>query len=84
MPPDIGRYGSQPAGWRREMKTLNVGRLNLRTDDRAQLIETEGDEILVESAEAWRQRDRFNPGAAARAVRVAMAPSPAGSMSRAI
>ena len=44
------------------MKTLNVGRLNLRTDDRAQLIETEGDEILVEIAEAWRQRDRFNPG----------------------
>ena len=70
MPPDLGRYGSQPAGWRSQMKTLNVGRMNLRTDDRAQFVEAKGDEILVEGF------DSHSGSVMAKSYSVAWAPEP--------
>src|SRR5690606_38374995 len=34
----------------------------LRACDGPQVLETEGDEVVVEIAEAWRERDRLDPG----------------------
>ena len=62
MPLDHGRHKSQPARRPCEQEAFNILRRDLRPYERPQIVEAEGDEILVEVAEAWRQRDRLDPG----------------------
>jgi len=51
VPLDHGRRKSQPAGWLCEKEALNVGRIELRTCNCAQLMEPEDDVIFVDVAD---------------------------------